>query len=149
MRPTLFFARMKDFVKTFTISGKSVFGDVKVVSGYSSKFLKRLRYPACLIVEGRFMNDREHPRIGFQTFSLVFLDQNKQDIYGENIITGSGETYGINLLSETLINELTTTHTLSDTIVIVENRMTGIKHIERNYSLAKREFTCSVLLDGF
>lgn len=149
MTPSTFFSRLAAFIKTFQIDGQIIFGDVKVVSAFKKSMVARMRFPGCLIIVGNYITDGEHPEIGVQRFQINFAVQNKQDVYGENVWTGSGTTLGLHQIAEKLVEALTSTTALADSVIIVEGSVGNTLVINNNEGIHMRLFTCESLLDGY
>ena len=149
MIPSLFFSRLKVIISDIEQdSGVKLFKDVKVVIGYDKAMLRKLNFPSALIVVSGFLSDAEHPQIGNQAFSVMPFVVNKHDIFGECILTGSGNTKGLHYVSKKVHAAITGLQSLAGSINIVEGNHGGIIHEKGATAISHREFRCDVLLDA-
>lgn len=150
MTPKTFFDRLKTLIRDIEKApGELLFHDVKVVCSFDRSFLKRLRFPSALIVVSGFRSDVEHPEIGDQTFSIISFINNRYDIYGEKIFTGSGNTLGMHEVTRRVQSAIVNTQTLTDSISILEGDHGGIRFPTGNLNIMYREFSCHTLLEAF
>ena len=154
MTPKQLFERLQDNLQALVWEGTSnlVFGEnIYVVPEVPIQQLPDLISPTAFIVDKRFVNDTEHPGIGFQNFALTCFVENVSSRFGQasmldgNRVTNTSKGVGTLNLADEVYSYLFSVTALTTKIHILEKSAPTPMGIKGNYPLV----TFSLNLSAF
>ena len=158
MTPTLFFERLRDYIKTLVWTGTTnkLFGDnVFVVPVLPAHMYYQIVAPSCYISPTEFQFHAEHPNIIFQAFEISIIVENVSSGFGEGVVLGANRTANtsrgagmLDVMKELMINLNKKTDLTSKVYIVEQNGVRG-QFVKGNIPHIYQNFVLSVLLNYF